>query len=482
VENVADGRRYASGVVHAPGGGVSALTFGNGLALAQTWNLRGEPVSVASGPVSLSYGTSPAGDVAGISDGTASRTFGYDFLDRLVGSPGWLAYGYDGNGNRTSETVEGTGLSYAYSTDRVTKSTRAGTTSTRHIFAHDYQANVSAIVAYAPNGVTEGRLCLRHDALGRLALVGVASSSLYIGLDSFGCLRDSNVSQVLARFRYDGRNRRIARWTAAENRWTYVVSDPAGNPLSELALVNGAWTRVRDYVWLYGRPLAQIEYPGPAGSTEGYVYYFHVDAIGLPRALTNQTGQTVWSASARPYGDLVETATPDPVSGRTVVTNLRLPGQYDERLFASLGLQGPYYNWNRWYLPGVGRYLELDVLALEGKMNGDHAPDWYTYANSNPLTFIDPDGTMGQAIRDPGQCMKELRCPATITCGGETLNLVSCGYGSCSICPLENLFASAWCAYATPPGRCPEKTGGLFKPKLGRGPITGKWIGPICYP
>jgi hypothetical protein len=29
------------------------------------------------------------------------------------------------------------------------------------------------------------------------------------------------------------------------------------------------------------------------------------------------------------------------------VTSLRLPGQYDERLFGSLGLQGPYYNWNR---------------------------------------------------------------------------------------------------------------------------------------
>jgi len=49
------------------------------------------------------------------------------------------------------------------------------------------------------------------------------------------------------------------------------------------------------------------------------------------------------------------------------VTNLRLPGQYDERLLGSMGLQGPYYNWNRWYLPGVGRYLELDPLALTGR-------------------------------------------------------------------------------------------------------------------
>jgi len=102
----------------------------------------------------------------------------------------------------------------------------------------------------------------------------------------------------------------------------------------------------------------------------------------------------VWSASTRPYGDLVETTTPDPQNGRTVVTNLRLPGQYDERLLSSVGLQGPYYNWNRWYLPGVGRYLELDPIALRGGMNGSGSPDWYNYALGNPLTFTDRSGTI----------------------------------------------------------------------------------------
>jgi hypothetical protein len=33
--------------------------------------------------------------VAGIEEGAAARTFRYDFLDRLVSSPGWLSYGYD---------------------------------------------------------------------------------------------------------------------------------------------------------------------------------------------------------------------------------------------------------------------------------------------------------------------------------------------------------------------------------------------------
>ncbi len=82
------------------------------------------------------------------------------------------------------------------------------------------------------------------------------------------------------------------------------------------------------------------------------------------------------------------------------MTNLRLPGQYDERLLASLGLQGPYYNWNRWYLPGVGRYLELDPPALLGFVDSSGrvlppAPDWYGFARSNPLSYIDPWGLYG---------------------------------------------------------------------------------------
>jgi RHS repeat-associated protein len=125
------------------------------------------------------------------------------------------------------------------------------------------------------------------------------------------------------------------------------------------------------------------------------VYYYHLDHIGLPRALTNSAGQVVWSATARPFGDISETTFVDPISGRTVVTNLRLPGQYDERLFAAAGitgLQGPYYNWNRWYLPSVGRYLELDPVALRGGFNGLYGPDWYGYAGDNPLRRTDRTG------------------------------------------------------------------------------------------
>jgi RHS repeat-associated protein len=190
----------------------------------------------------------------------------------------------------------------------------------------------------------------------------------------------------MARFKYDALNRRVARQDAA-GQWTYFAFDMSGQPLSELASSGSGLIPVRDYVWLESQPLVQLEYPGPAGGNEGYAYYFHVDHLGMPRALTNANGQPVWSATVLPNGEALESTTPDPLSGGTVVTNLRLPGQYDERLLGSLGLQGP-----RWYLPGVGRYLELDPIALAGGFNGAYGPDWYNYAYGNPLRWTDFEG------------------------------------------------------------------------------------------
>jgi RHS repeat-associated protein len=160
----------------------------------------------------------------------------------------------------------------------------------------------------------------------------------------------------------------------------------AGVPNVDYRHAPGSWTPLRDYVWLDGKPLAQLEYPGPQA------FALHVDHLGLPRAMTSSTGATIWSATTRPYGDLLES------SSTGVVTNLRLPGQYDERLLSSIGIQGPYYNWSRWYLPMAGRYLELDPIAQGGGFNTGDRPDWFTYVEGNPIRWSDPTGQVAIAI------------------------------------------------------------------------------------
>ncbi len=485
VRNLDTGTVYAGSVAHAPGGPVTSLTFGNGKTLSQTFDLRYQPMAVASGPLLLGYGMTPAGDVKRIDDTSqvlsgcyrnTFREFTYDFLDRLAESPGWLSYGYDASGNRTAETVEGAAATYVYAsgTDRVSKQLVSGVA--RYALGYDRQANLSAIGKYDSSGTSiQQAVCLRHDALGRLVLYGsMSASALYP--DATVCTSDAEVVSPLARFKYDARNRRIARHDAVSGQWTYIISDASGNPLSELSLVSGAWVKVRDYVWLDGRPLSQIEYPT---TTTTYIYYLHLDHIGLVRAMTNEAGQIIWNTFPRPYGDIAEKTMTDPLSGRVVVTNLRLPGQYDERLLGSVGLQGPYYNWNRWYLPGVGRYLELDPIALRGGLNGEYDPDWYNYASENPLSNVDPNGR-GTTWRDKRSCVDAYACPISVDCGGTSLDLVSCGTGTCQGCPpgRGNLVVKYWCAYATSPKTCPAKSATLFKPALGD--ITG--FIKVCWP
>jgi RHS repeat-associated protein len=65
-------------------------------------------------------------------------------------------------------------------------------------------------------------------------------------------------------------------------------------------------------------------------------------------------------------------------------TPLRFPGQYYD---AETDL---FENWNRYYDPSIGRYLQPEPMLAMGPKDGD-APV-YAYGSNNPLRFSDPTG------------------------------------------------------------------------------------------
>ncbi len=101
------------------------------------------------------------------------------------------------------------------------------------VTGYDHQTNVSAVTSWSSSGQVTGGMCLRHDALGRLALVGGTTHYATYG-DDLTCVQDSEVTQVTARYRYDARNRRVARWLSSTAEWTYFAHGPGGELLSEM--------------------------------------------------------------------------------------------------------------------------------------------------------------------------------------------------------------------------------------------------------
>ena len=142
-------------------------------------------------------------------------------------------------------------------------------------------------------------------------------------------------------------------------------TDVAGNP-------------VRDYVWVRGRPTAQIDV-----STEAEeLVYLYTDHLMTPRLATNRSGVIVWSWEGSVFGETVADKDPDR-NGHEWNVQLRFPGQYkDEET-------GWHYNWNRYYDPEIGRYISSDLTGLDGGMNT------YIYVEGNPVSKIDPNGNLG---------------------------------------------------------------------------------------
>ncbi|MDQ7211679.1 RHS repeat-associated core domain-containing protein [Serratia fonticola] len=108
------------------------------------------------------------------------------------------------------------------------------------------------------------------------------------------------------------------------------------------------------------------------------------DHLNTSHNLTDNQGNTLWRGQYNTYGQLTEEWTPpdarDEHPQPKVNNPLRFQGQYED---AESGL---YYNVNRYYDPGVGRYLTAEPVKLEGGLNS------YQYVDGNPVSLIDPLG------------------------------------------------------------------------------------------
>lgn len=103
------------------------------------------------------------------------------------------------------------------------------------------------------------------------------------------------------------------------------------------------------------------------------LYFYHLDHLGTPQRIIDESGAVIWSADYQPFGNVNTTIT-------GLENNFRFPGQYYD---AEIGL---HYNYHRYYDSKIGRYLRADPIGLKGGVN------LYTYVLNDPINFFDPDG------------------------------------------------------------------------------------------
>lgn len=125
-------------------------------------------------------------------------------------------------------------------------------------------------------------------------------------------------------------------------------------------------------------PSGFVDYASRDAAPEsGSVYQVLTDPTGLPLAIEDARGETVWWATGtHPYGDV------EVHPSSRIDYAMRWPGH---RLDATLGL---FYNRFRDYDPNLARYLQTDPIGQRGGINV------YAYCH-NPLKAVDLLGLAG---------------------------------------------------------------------------------------
>ncbi|WP_175463629.1 RHS repeat-associated core domain-containing protein [Methylomonas sp. LWB] len=203
---------------------------------------------------------------------------------------------------------------------------------------------------------------------------------------------------------YDGLRRRVGK-IGAGGAVRYVY-DQADHLVFEYSAAG--W---RNYVWLGDIPLAVVD-QRPDGSLVNLAY-IETDFTNTPRFLRRAVGdltQPIWAWPIAPYGDTPALEDPDGDGVKTAF-NLRYPGQYYD------AFSGLHYNHTRYFSPRAGRYLQPDLVGLEGGTNV------YTYANGNPVSYTDPTGTW--AFEAVASFFESINFSSMFSSGGFFSGLVS---------------------------------------------------------
>lgn len=382
----------ASGIEWAPFGGVTEMTFGNGLAHNRTYDLSGRVSTLTiSGIQELTYEWNTVDNITAILSGTlntASQSYGYDALDRLVSADssayGTLSYGYDAVGNRLHATDEGMQTTYGYDANSNRLHSVGGVWFTYDAAGNTLSDGQNQYAYDVKNRMTSANgFAYGYNALGQRAF----KPNLVIGggITDPGSCPDGQIcppppgdDPAPSSLMTSG----SVGVTYEQVGWILFHYDEAGRLIGEY---DEQGNLIRQYIWLDDMPLAVLDASG--------LQFIHANHLNTPHTITNGTAQMVWVSGLRPFGD-----------GETSPVPLRFSGQYHDD---ETGLN---QNWHREYASRLGRYTQSDPIGLSGGLNT------FAYAELSPIHNIDSTGLISEAMQRYFACVVT---PNAVGCGSQ---------------------------------------------------------------
>lgn len=275
-------------------------------------------------------------------DSETAENYGYDYAQQVtagVDSGNAHVYGYDANGNRTSDNGGG-----SFATNNLNQQTMFN----GQVVGYDTNANVNSRT--------------------------VGGTSVSYGYDAQNRLTSVNNGGAISTFQYDGLNRKVSQTVAGTT--TYNVWD-AWNLIEERGAGNAL---LNTYIYGAGEIIERI-----TGSTS---YFYYQDQLGSTSHVADASGALLESYKYSTFGQPSVYAPDGSVRKNGSSHDIR--HLYTGQLW--MPQTGLYDYRNRVFSPTLTRFLQPDPIRFAG--DPSHL---YRYCGNNSINRSDPLGLFDQS-------------------------------------------------------------------------------------
>jgi RHS repeat-associated protein len=329
--------------------------------------------------------------------GNRTVTYGYDNAGRMISISDWLGgtttYTYDSAGS-VSQIQRPNGTRATYSYDRanrlvsVAEQRSDNTVICSYSYVKDAVGNITSSSVTEPltPSLTQGTINYTYDK--RTNRILTSSGISYTHDDNGNRLTSTNAGGTTYTWNYENMLTQLSQTSPVNN--IQHIYDGLNNRIAKIE--NGSTKRfVLDLIGDMSKVLAETDSSGAI--TAYYVYgtglisritaagdrqYYHFNNRGDTIALTNQGGTVTDSYSYDDHGRLLS-------STGSTTNPFKFVGQFGVMEEGN----NLYFMRARFYDAETGRFLSEDPIGIDsGEFNS------YSYAKSNSLSYIDPEGTI----------------------------------------------------------------------------------------